>query len=102
MAFDPTKPVAGAEIDANELRDQYNGLNDTITAQQAQITDLQNQVASLAAQLATVTATIVANSAGPVTMVNPVSGSVSNPPKQVEVEDIQDTLNFLIQKLQRA
>jgi hypothetical protein len=32
MAFDPTKPVRGAEIDADELRNQFNGLKALIDA----------------------------------------------------------------------
>ena len=32
MPFDPTKPVEGSEIDANELRAQFNGLKDLIDA----------------------------------------------------------------------
>ena len=32
MPFDPTKPVQGSEIDANELRDQFNGLKALIDA----------------------------------------------------------------------
>jgi hypothetical protein len=41
MAFDPTKPVEGSEIDARELRNQFNAL-------QAQITAWQQQFAPLA------------------------------------------------------
>ena len=40
MAFDPTKPVEGSEIDAAELRNQFNAL-------QAQIAALQQQLAAL-------------------------------------------------------
>ena len=32
MPFDPTKPVEGSEIDANELRNQFNGLKALIDA----------------------------------------------------------------------
>jgi len=32
MAFDPTKPVQGSEIDANELRNQFNSLKALIDA----------------------------------------------------------------------
>ena len=57
MAFDPTKPVEGTEIDAAELRNQFNALKDlsdaqqaTIDAQQATITDLQDAVSALMAR----------------------------------------------------
>jgi len=47
MAFDPTKPVAGAEIDANELRDQLNALKALYDAQQAKWDTLATQLADI-------------------------------------------------------
>ena len=32
MAFDPTKPVEGSEIDTAELRNQFNALQEQIAA----------------------------------------------------------------------
>ena len=32
MSFDPTRPIAGVDVDANELRAQFNALNDKIEA----------------------------------------------------------------------
>ena len=32
MPFDPTRPIAGVDVDANELRAQFNALNDKIEA----------------------------------------------------------------------
>ena len=107
MAFDPNIPQEDSPLDAAQMRDQLNSLNDFITVLQnqvaylqSQITDLQNQLAAVPT-MAAVNAAITANSAGPVTMVNPVTDTISNPPAKVEVEDIQDTLNYLLQKLQR-
>jgi hypothetical protein len=37
MSFDPTKPVEGSEIDAAELRSQFNALQEQITALQNQL-----------------------------------------------------------------
>ncbi len=52
MPYDPTLPADHAPVVAAELRNQFNALNDLITAQQAQLTDLQNQITALSAQLA--------------------------------------------------
>ena len=48
MAFDPTKPVAGSEIDAGELNRQFNGLKDLIDALTVQVAALQAQLATRA------------------------------------------------------
>ncbi len=40
MAFDPTKPVEGSEIDAAELRNQFNALQSQIAAWQQQFAPL--------------------------------------------------------------
>jgi hypothetical protein len=41
--FDQTKPVEGTEIDAAELRNQFNALKALCDTQQTQITALQAQ-----------------------------------------------------------
>jgi hypothetical protein len=40
MTFDPTKPVEGSEIDATELRNQFNALQSQIVAWQQQFAPL--------------------------------------------------------------
>jgi len=52
MAFDPNKPQANTPVDAVEIRNQLNGLNDKIDAQAATITALQQTVAQLQQQVA--------------------------------------------------
>ena len=86
MAFDPTKPVAGAEIDAVELNSQFNGLNDLIT-------DLPT--------MANVNDAIVSNTAGPVGPLLPPNFTVSNPPTQAEVQAIATYVTNLYVALAR-
>ena len=49
IMFDPTKPVALTEIDANFLRDQFNALKALIDARQNQINTIIAQVTALSA-----------------------------------------------------
>ena len=147
MAFDPTKPVEGSEIDATELRAQLTGLDDKITAigsvtgaqvdttntgppgssagasvslsggvlhfnfdvpqgvdglqgppgevTQSQLSNdlvnTQNAAVNTALGLSS------ANSNG----VSLLSGTVSNPPTQAEVQENRDRLNELINALRR-
>jgi len=84
MAFDPTKPVEGSEIDAAELRGQLNALKALIDAKPS--TDDMN-------------AAISANSASNVDRIAPMSSGVSDPPTQEEVQQIYNTLNYLINAL---
>ena len=51
MAFNPNLPVALAEVDAVELRGQFNGLKDLIDAQQQQLEAKQQQLDTQAAQI---------------------------------------------------
>ena len=44
MAFDPTLPVENTDLDAAQMRDQFNGLKALIDAQAAQITAQQQQL----------------------------------------------------------
>ena len=80
MAFDPTKPVAGAEIDANELRDQYNALKALYDAQQAKWD-------TLAAQLADI---------------GPLNLTVSDPPTMNEVQSIVYQADAILAALKAA
>ena len=52
VPFDPSKPQEGDDLDAVEIRDQFNGLKAFIDAQTVLITALQTQNTALLAQLA--------------------------------------------------
>ena len=80
MAFDPTKPVAGAEIDANELRDQYNALKALYDAHQAKWD-------GLAAQLADIT---------------PLNIMVSDPPTTNEVQSLVYQMDAILAAMKSA
>jgi len=80
MAFDPTKPVAGAEIDANELRDQYNALKALYDAQQAKWD-------TLAAQLAGI---------------DPLNMTVSDPPTVNEVQSLVYQMDAILAAMKSA
>jgi len=80
MAFDPTKPVAGAEIDANELRDQYNALKALYDAQQAKWD-------TLAAQLAGI---------------DPLNMTVSDPPTVNEVQSLVYQMDAILAAIKSA
>ena len=86
MAFDPTKPVAGAEIDANELRDQLNGLNDLITDQPS-MDEVNNA--------------IVSNTPRNCDNVGLFTGNFSNPPTQAELVAFKTWANGLVTQLHR-
>jgi hypothetical protein len=58
MAFDPTKPVEGSEIDAAELRNQFNGLKALNDAQQATIDAQQTQITAQQAQMSNMNSSI--------------------------------------------
>ena len=42
MSFDPTIPVTDSDMKSAEMRDQFNALNDLITALAARVTALEN------------------------------------------------------------
>ena len=86
MAYDPTKPANNAPVVSQELRDQFNALKALIDAKPS--TDDMN-------------AAIGANSASNVDRVEPMSSGVSDPPTQEEVQQIYNTLNYLINALKR-
>ena len=52
MAFNPTLPVENTELDAAQMRSQFNGLKDFIDAQAGQIAAQQSQLDAQAAQIA--------------------------------------------------
>ena len=93
MAFDPSKPVEGSEIDAVELRAQFNALHDENVALAAQVTAQGAQIAALQTALAG-------------TALNPNVGtfstSMSDPPSRDSVQAILDVLNALITQLTRV
>ena len=81
MAYDPNLPANHSPIVSQELRDQFNALKALIDAKPS--TNDMN-------------AAIAANSAANVDHIGPVSCGVSDPPTQDEVQQIYNTLNYLI------
>ena len=79
MAFDPTIPQNGDDIDAVEMRAQFNALNDRIVALEAALAN---------------------------TAQNPNLGTfniaLSDPPTRAEVQAILDVLNTLINQITRV
>jgi len=51
MAFDPTLPVENTDLDAAQMRDQFNGLKAFIDAQQQQLAAKQQQIDAQSAQI---------------------------------------------------
>ena len=85
MPFDPSLPAANAPIVSNELRNQFNGLNDLI-AQRTTLDEVNDAIAT--------------GSAAPIT-VAPLNLAVANPPTQAQVQAIVTKLNALIAALTR-
>ncbi len=79
MAFDPTKPQNGTDIDAVEIRAQLNALNDRIVALEAALAN---------------------------TAQNPSLGTLSlalsDPPTRTEVQQMLDFLNTLMNQITRV
>ena len=84
MAYDPNLPANHSPIVSAELRSQFAGLKALIDAKPS--TDEMN-------------AAIATNSASNVDHMGPVSCGVSDPPTQDEVQQIYNTLNYLINAL---
>jgi hypothetical protein len=82
MAFDPTLPVENTPLDAAQMRDQLNGLNDLIQ-QRPDVNAME------------------ADAAGPALSVNYLHMTVSNPPTQAEMQTIADKLDELLVALRR-
>ncbi len=86
MPFDTTLPVDHSPIVAAELRNQFNGLNDILTAFPS-MSDIYD--------------VIVPNCAANANGVATLGLTVSNPPTQAEVQAIADKLDELINALRR-
>ena len=86
MAFNPILPIDGSEIDAAELRAQFNGLKALVDAQAAQIAGLAVALANTAQNPS----------------VSQMGLGLSDPPSQVQLQAIYDTLNTLINQLVRV
>ena len=86
MAFDSTKPQNGTDLDAVEIRNQLNALNDLIAAQAAQIAALWVALANTAQNPS----------------LSQMTFGLSDPPSQVQLQAIYDTLNTLINQLVRV
>ena len=84
MPFDPTKPVEQTEIDAVELRNQFNALKALIDAQQAQITALQSQLAGKALM----------------PLMQAFDSALNDPPTTDDLQKIVDWMNNVLGELQ--
>ena len=93
MAFNPTLPVNGSDIYASELRAQFNGLKALVDAQAVQIAAQAAQITALAAALAN-------TAQNP--SVSQMTLGLNDPPSQVQLQAIYDTLNTLINQLVRV
>ena len=84
MAFDPNKPADHAEVLSAELREQFNALNDRISA------------------LETALAAAIAGTALNPTSVGTFTTSLSDPPSASQVQAILDVHNQLVSALTRT
>ena len=92
MAFDPTKPAPGDDLDAVLVRNQFNALKALIDAQAAQIASLQSQLNAA-----------IAGTANNIPGVSPLNLAINNnPPQQSDVQPIADKLDQLINTLLRS
>jgi hypothetical protein len=86
MAFNPSRPVAQTEIDADELRAQFNALkalNDGLPTS-PQMMDV-----------------LAAQTAGACPDIQPLNLTVSNPPTQAQTQAIADKVDEILAQLQR-
>ena len=97
MAFDPTKPAPGDDLDAVLVRAQLNALKALIDAQAAQNATQAGQIASLQAQLNAAIAGTAQNIPG----VAALGIVISDPPQQGEVQAVADKVDELINTLLR-
>ena len=100
MAFDPTLPVNGSDIYASELRAQFNGLKALVDAQDVSIANLNATVSTQAAQIAALAVALANTAQNP--SVSQMGLGLSDPPSQVQLQAIYDTLNTLINQLVRV
>ena len=103
MAFDPTKPVEHTELDAAEMRRQFNGLKEIIDTPNPDVAALTARVAALEAQLAALqngldycTRNLPNYRAQ---QVGPLALTVSDPPTQADGQAAVDKLNQFITAL---
>ena len=93
MPFDPTLPADNTEIDAPDLRAQFNALHDLIAAQTAQLTTQAARLAALEAALAG-------------TAQNPNLGTLNlfldDPPTRQQAQAMLDQLNTLLNQITRV
>jgi hypothetical protein len=85
MPFDPNQPQANELIDAVQLRNQFNSLNDEIA------------VRTTSADLATA----IADTARNPLSITPLAITFSDPPTPAEAQAIVDAFNALVTALQR-
>ena len=79
MPFDPTKPQNGDDLDAAEIRAQFNALNDRIVALEAAL-DATAQNPNLST----------------------LNLALSDPPTRAEVQQMLDFLNTLLTQITRV
>ena len=92
MAFDPTKPAPGDDLDAVLIRAQFNSLKALINALSAQVANLQAQI----------NAAIAGTSSNSNGVGNLNLNIANNPPQQFEVQPIADKVDDLINSLRRV
>ena len=101
MPYDSTLPVENTPVDAAQMRDQFNGLNDLITGLSVQSDNLANQINDLP-HFIDLDEQINAKAAGPCDTVDPVSLVVSNPPTQAQVLAIANKVNEMLARMKRT
>jgi hypothetical protein len=93
MAYDPTKPLEGAPLDAAEMRSQFAGLADGINGVATQLNNVPTNDA--------MTDAINDSSAANVNGLAALALTVSSPPTQAQVQAVVAKLNELIAALKR-
>ena len=93
MPFDPNLPAHGAPIVSQELRDQFNGLNDALTTLAGQVGTLP----TVDEMLDTISAQAPRN----VDALATLTLTISNPPTQAQVQAIANKIDELLHALKR-
>jgi uncharacterized phage infection (PIP) family protein YhgE len=88
MPFDPNLPAHGAPIVSQELRNQFNGLNDTLTTVAGQVATLP----TVDEMLDTISAQAPRN----VDALATLTLTISNPPTQAQVQALLNAFNSLL------
>lgn len=105
MSFDPTLPVNGSAVSSSELREQLNALKALIDGLQTQITGLDATITNNLALRPTtedVEGMIVSLASANVNSHDGPTFPISDPPTQLEVEQVRDKLNELYEGLHTA